>query len=198
MPRDNQWLFTHSNDWYRGLTELVQHSVCRRSSHRRKGAAFILLIWFGYFARLSQWGEWGLSLVHMKTTCLRGATYRKGGGGGVSTLCLQVINCSSKKCPQWWAKWRLKTFDLYPWGEGHGVQGHPETPASYELLPAPLATQIPTLWIHKSGRRGRGGALILDRCRAFDQFASVIPTYAYNTQRQSLPVPICQRLNSKM
>ncbi len=35
------------------------------------------------------------------------------------------------------------------------------------------ATQIPTLWIHKSGRRGRGGALILDRCRAFDLFASV-------------------------
>ncbi len=24
---------------------------------------------------------------------------------------------------QWWAKWRLSTFDLYPWGEGHGVQG---------------------------------------------------------------------------
>ncbi len=24
---------------------------------------------------------------------------------------------------QWWAKWWLSTFDLYPWGEGHGVQG---------------------------------------------------------------------------
>ncbi len=24
---------------------------------------------------------------------------------------------------QWWAKWRYSTFDLYPWGEGHGVQG---------------------------------------------------------------------------
>ncbi len=24
---------------------------------------------------------------------------------------------------QWWAKWRFSTFDLYPWGEGHGVQG---------------------------------------------------------------------------
>ncbi len=46
------------------------------------------------------------------------------------------------------------------------------TPASYESLPAPLATQIPTLWIHKSGGWGRG-ALILDRCRAFDLFASV-------------------------
>ncbi len=58
-------------------------------------------------------------------------------------------------CWQWWAKWRLSTFDLYPWGEGHGW--HPETPASYESLPAPLPTQIPTLWIHKSGGRGRGG-----------------------------------------
>jgi hypothetical protein len=43
----------------------------------------------------------------------------------------------------------------------------------YESLPAPLATQIPTLWIRTSGGRGRGGALILDRCRAFDLFASV-------------------------
>jgi hypothetical protein len=24
---------------------------------------------------------------------------------------------------QWWAKWRLSTFDLYHWGEGHDVQG---------------------------------------------------------------------------
>ncbi len=23
---------------------------------------------------------------------------------------------------QWWAKWRFSTFDLYPWGEAHGVQ----------------------------------------------------------------------------
>jgi hypothetical protein len=46
--------------------------------------------------------------------------------------------------------------------------------ASYESLPAPLATQIPTLRIHISGGGcGGGGALILDRCRAFDLFASV-------------------------
>jgi hypothetical protein len=31
-----------------------------------------------------------------------------------------------------------------------------------------MATQIPTLWIHTSG-----GGPILDRCRAFDLFASV-------------------------
>jgi hypothetical protein len=36
-----------------------------------------------------------------------------------------------------------------------------------------VATQIPTLYIHTSGGRGRGGALKLDRCRAFDLFASV-------------------------
>ena len=79
---------------------------------------------------------------------------------------------------QWWAKWRLSTFDLYihlkggAWGEGTNMW-HPETPASYESLPAPLATQILTLLIHTSEGRGRGGALILDRCRAFDLFASV-------------------------
>jgi hypothetical protein len=102
---------------------------------------------------------------------------------GGSQRCWRCRSCrravsSSRK--QWWAKWRLSTLDLYPWGKGHGVQGQicdilAETPASYESLPAPLATQIPTLWIHTSGGRGLGGggALILDRCRAFDLFASV-------------------------
>ncbi len=65
----------------------------------------------------------------------------------------------------------------YTFGGGAWVAGtnmwHTETPASYESLPAPLATQIPTLWIHTSGGRGRGGALILDRCCSFDLFASV-------------------------
>jgi hypothetical protein len=37
----------------------------------------------------------------------------------------------------------------------------------------PLWPHIPTLCIHTSGGRGRGGALILDRCRVFDLFASV-------------------------
>ncbi len=74
---------------------------------------------------------------------------------------------------------KMTTFDLWPrplgggaWGAGTNMW-HPETPASYELLPAPLATQFPTLWMLTSGGRGRGGALILDRCRAFDLFASV-------------------------
>ncbi len=74
---------------------------------------------------------------------------------------------------------KMTTFDLWPiplgggaWGAGTNMW-HPETPASYESLPAPLATQIPTLCIHTSGGRGRGGALILDRCRVFDLFASV-------------------------
>jgi hypothetical protein len=49
---------------------------------------------------------------------------------------------------------------------------HPESPASYESLPAPLATQIPTLWIHTS-RGGGAGGCSEDRCRAFDLFASV-------------------------
>ncbi len=73
----------------------------------------------------------------------------------------------------------MTTFDLWPiplgggaWGAGTNMW-HPETPASYESLPALLTTQIPTLWIHTFGGRGHGGALILDRCRAFDLFASV-------------------------
>ncbi len=74
---------------------------------------------------------------------------------------------------------KMTTFDLWPiplgggaWGAGTNMW-HPETPASYESLPDPLATQIPTLWIHTSVGRGRGGALILDRWRAFDLCASV-------------------------
>ncbi len=73
----------------------------------------------------------------------------------------------------------MTTFELWPiplgggaWGAGTNMR-HPETPASYESLPAPLAIQISTLWIHTSGWRGRGGSLILDRFRAFDLFASV-------------------------
>jgi hypothetical protein len=74
----------------------------------------------------------------------------------------------------------MTTFDLWPIPLGGGAwcagtnMWHPKTPASYESIPATLATQIPTLWIHTSGGRGRGGgALILYRCRAFDLFASV-------------------------
>ena len=73
---------------------------------------------------------------------------------------------------------KMTTFDLWalPWKGGAWGAGtnmwHPETPASYESLPAPLATQIPTLWIRISGGRG-AGALILDRCQAFNLFASV-------------------------
>ncbi len=82
---------------------------------------------------------------------------------------------------RWWRAevGKMTTFDLWPiplgggaWGAGTNMW-HPETPASYESLPAPLATQIPTLWILTSGGRGCGGALILDRCRAFDLFVSV-------------------------
>ncbi len=91
--------------------------------------------------------------------------------------------------PTFWILWilagplavvgKLTTFDLWPlplgggaWGAGSNMW-HPEIPASYESLPTPLATQIPTLWVHISGGRGHGGALILGRCRAFDLFASV-------------------------
>ncbi len=67
---------------------------------------------------------------------------------------------------------KMTIFDLWPLPLGGGTwcagtnMWHPETPASYELLPALLATQILTLWMHKSRGRGRGGALILDRVDA--------------------------------
>jgi hypothetical protein len=60
---------------------------------------------------------------------------------------------------------------------GHGVQGqicHILTPVSYSSLPAPSGHRFPHFgYIHLKGRGGGGGALILDRCRAFNLFASV-------------------------
>jgi hypothetical protein len=91
----------------------------------------------------------------------------------------------------------MTTFDLWPLPLGGGAWGagtnmwHPKTLASYELLPAPLATQIPTLWKHISGGRGRGGALILDRCRAFDLFASVDAHLFLQTFRKCVTLQIC-------
>jgi hypothetical protein len=69
------------------------------------------------------------------------------------------------------------TFFPFDLGEGgHGVQGqicHILTPASYEPLPAPSGhTDSHSLDTYIWGG-GRGGALILDQCRAFDLFASV-------------------------
>ncbi len=74
----------------------------------------------------------------------------------------------------------MTTFDLWPipWGEGHGVQGQIcdiLTPASYELLPAPSGhTDSHPLDTYIWGGGGGGDALILDQCRAFDLFASVL------------------------
>ncbi len=45
-------------------------------------------------------------------------------------------------------------------------------------------------WIHTTGGRGRGGALILDRGRAFDLFASVdAPPSLFETSLPSLLPP---------
>ncbi len=77
---------------------------------------------------------------------------------------------------QWWAKWRLSTFDLYPWGEGNGAQGQicdilrPQL-AMNRFLPLWLHRFPHFVYIHLGG--GAWGALILDRSRAFDLFASV-------------------------
>ncbi len=87
------------------------------------------------------------------------------------------VNSMNFHSTQWWAKWRLSTFDLYPWGEGHGVQGQ-----ICDILRPQLAmNRFLPLWSHRFPHfvyinlrgEGVGGALILDRCRAFDLFASV-------------------------
>ncbi len=41
---------------------------------------------------------------------------------------------------------------------GAGTNSDIITQASYESLPAPMATQIPTLWMHTSGGGGGGGS----------------------------------------
>ncbi len=46
---------------------------------------------------------------------------------------------------QWWAKWRLSTFDLYPWGEGHGVQGQ----ICDILRPQLVMNRFLPLWPHR-------------------------------------------------
>ncbi len=98
---------------------------------------------------------------------------------GAVPKCIVICRNYLWSCQVYSVVGKMTTFDLWPIPLGEGAWGagtnmwHPETPASYESLPAPLATQIPTLWVHSSGGRGRGEALILDRCRAFDLFASV-------------------------
>ncbi len=79
---------------------------------------------------------------------------------------------------QRWAKWRLSTFDLYPGGEGHRVQGQicdilRSQLSMNRFLPL-LATDSHTLYTYIWGGGGcLRRALKLDRCRAFDLFASV-------------------------
>ncbi len=52
---------------------------------------------------------------------------------------------TTRSLRQWWAKWRLSTLDLYPWGEGHGVQGQ-----ICDILRPQLAmNRFLTLWPHR-------------------------------------------------
>jgi hypothetical protein len=99
-------------------------------------------------------------------------------------------------CTQRWAKWRLSSIDLYPGGEGHGVQGQ-----ICDILRPQLAMNffLP-LWPHKFphfkyihlGGAGGGGALILDQCPAFDLFASVdAHLWLHPTELRLLPIELC-------
>ncbi len=81
-----------------------------------------------------------------------------------------------KKWPvkQWWAKWRSSTFDLYPGGEGHGVQGQICDILRPQLTMNRFLHLCPHRFPHFGYiNLGGGGALILDRWRAYDLFASV-------------------------
>jgi hypothetical protein len=50
---------SHSNELTKGPPELVQYFFCRGTSYRARALHFINLIWFGYIARLYQWGGRG-------------------------------------------------------------------------------------------------------------------------------------------
>ncbi len=79
----------------RSLTKLVQHSAYRVSSHRLNVAAshimiYFKFIWFGYVARLFQWGGERVFYLPIEiTTFLRGDWI--GGGGGDTTPWLAGI-----------------------------------------------------------------------------------------------------------
>ncbi len=109
---------------------------------------------------------------------------------------------------QRWGK--MTTFDLWPipgrggegraWGAGTNMW-HPETPASYESLPAPSGNRFPHFgYIHTYVHLGGGGALILDRCRAFDIFESVDAHLLQESwvQLQHPPTPTQWNLESEV
>ncbi len=56
-----------------GPIELVQHFAYRGVHICARALLELLLIWFGYIARLSQGEERYVLLVQMISTCLRGA-----------------------------------------------------------------------------------------------------------------------------
>ncbi len=63
------------NELARGTIELVQHFRLKGefASTQERGVVDINFIWFGYIARLSQWGGGSILLVQMISTCLRSA-----------------------------------------------------------------------------------------------------------------------------
>ncbi len=71
----------------------------------------INLIWFGYIARLSQWGGGGYFPGSYHSTCLR-CTWEKGGWGGQHPVFTRR-QLTKEGCCQRWAKWRSSTFHLY-------------------------------------------------------------------------------------
>ncbi len=86
-------MLTH-DDWYRGPTELVQQSSYRWGSQRGKGAAshIIFMVWL-YRSPILYWEKGGILLVHLKTTCLRGAQGKKGKGNQHHVV--RTFRCSS-------------------------------------------------------------------------------------------------------
>jgi hypothetical protein len=100
-------------DWHGGPTELVQHFACREVHIGARALLDIKLEWFGYIARLSQWGG-GRCFTRSNYFYLNSERLKEGGGGGVRTLWVYVTG----RCKLGWV---MSLADV-SW-EGYGCLG---------------------------------------------------------------------------
>ncbi len=101
--------------------------------NRQAWSIILALIWFGYIARLSQWGRGGYCnfLVQMNSTCLR---YARGKGAGVSTL--------------WFTYLEIQMAEYDPEGDEGGGELH-EKGGGQQAVPFPAPAHI--TWSPRGG-----------------------------------------------